>query len=614
MDESKPVWDMADLFPAPDEVRWRKQAEAALKGASFDRLISHSYDRLRIEPLYGLYRDETARPLRQHNGPWAALARLDHPNADQAHVQALRDLDGGAQGLQLVFADAPSAYGFGLSTQARDIAYVVEDVYLDKLPLLLDCGPHYAAVMDAVLAQLRARKLEPKDLSLDAGIDPFGPKATEGETITSADVDAAVNYGLTLLKAGMRGPLFAADGRVAHNAGASEAQELACAISAAVELLRALETKGVALADARALMSFRLSADADEFLSIAKMRALRLFWARIEHACGLQPQPLRLHCETSWRMMTRRDPWVNILRTTLATFSSGLGGADSICVLPFTQALGLPDDFARRLARNTQSILMMEAHLAHVEDPAAGAGGFERLTQDLCQAAWALFQTIEAQGGYSAALNHGAIKDIITPTAQARAKDIAHRRLTLTGTSDFPNIHEKAVDVLMPLPALQQPSSQALYAQRLAEPFEALRDQADDYAQQHQRAPQVFLANFGPVAAFTARTTFAKNFFEAGGIEAISSDGFTDIEALCHAARTTQADLICICSSDALYTSHASELVRGLGALPHRGLYIAGRITEQDKALMQAGVTDFIYGGCDSLAILKHALERITHA
>ena len=232
-------------------------------------------------------------------------------------------------------------------------------------------------------------------------------------------------------------------------------------------------------------------------------------------------EPIRVHAETAWRMMSRRDPWVNLLRETVAVFSAGLGGADSICALPFTQAIGLPDAFARRIARNTQLVLLAESNLAKVADPAAGSGAIEALTSELCQRAWALFQKIEAGGGLPKALAAGAFQQEVRDVAALRAKNIARRKEPLTGVSEFPDIHEKPVSVLVAAPAVALVASApgALAPHRLAEPFEALRDAADAAAARGAPA-KIFLANLGPVAAFTARATFAKNFFEAGGVEA----------------------------------------------------------------------------------------------
>src|SRR5262249_32837404 len=163
----------------------------------------------------------------------------------------------------------------------------------------------------------------------------------------------------------------------------SEAQELAFSLAVALAYLRALEAE-TPLADAARMIFFRLVADADQFLTVAKFRALRKLWARVQEACGLAPRPALVAAEAAWRTMTQRDPWVNMLRATMAVFAAGLGGADSITVLPFTAALGLPDRFARRMARNTQLILLEESNLAKVSDPAAGSGVIEDLTAKLC--------------------------------------------------------------------------------------------------------------------------------------------------------------------------------------------------------------------------------------
>src|SRR5262249_23123456 len=157
-----------------------------------------------------------------------------------------------------------------------------------------------------------------------------------------------------------------------------------------------------------------------EFLTVAKFRALRLLWARVEEACGLAPKPVFVAAETAWRMLTRHDPYVNMLRATIATFSAGLGGANAITLPPHTLALALPDAFARRVARNTQLILLEESNLAKVSDPAAGSGGLEALTRQLCAAAWSLFQEIEKAGGILAALQQGLIQDKVKATRRAR--------------------------------------------------------------------------------------------------------------------------------------------------------------------------------------------------
>jgi len=271
----------------------------------------------------------------------------------------------------------------------------------------------------------------------------------------------------------------------------------------------------------------RLAADADQFLTMAKFRALRLLWARVEAASGLAPRPILIAADTAWRMLTQRDPYVNMLRATMATFSAGLGGADSINVLPHTLALGLPDPFARRAARNTQLVLLEESNLAKVSDPAAGSGGIETLTQQLCEAAWSLFQEIEKAGGVFASLEQNLIQRKVAATRAVREANIARRKEVLTGASEFPNLHEAHVAVLAAKPVALAPYGEAKFKfdalppMRLAAPFERLRDKSDQILKDKGVRPKVFLANLGTPADFTARATFAKSFFETGGIEAV---------------------------------------------------------------------------------------------
>jgi methylmalonyl-CoA mutase len=424
--------------------------------------------------------------------------------------------------------------------------------------------------------------------------------------------------------AGFKGPFAVADGRVVHNAGGSEAQELGFVLAVATAYLRALDASGIALDAARAMIYFRLSADADPFLTIAKFRALRLLWGRVLEACGLRAAAAFVSAETAWRMMTRRDPYVNMLRATVAVFAAALGGADAITVLPFTLARGLPERFARRIARNTQLVLLAESHLAKVMDPTAGAGVIEDLTDQLCGSAWTLFQWIEAGGGAAAVLQQGLIQSQIAAVHEERQAALARRADVLTGTSDFADLDEAAVAVLDVAPIEAPPAPvtlEPLTPIRLAEPFERLRDAADRMLAATGSRPQVFLANLGTAADFAARATFAKNFFEAGGIAAVTNDGFarlapaageTDLAALVAAYKSAGAALVCLCGSDETYGREAVAAAKALTQAGAPPLYYAGRpAQEAEAALAAAGIASFIYAGCNAVAVLQAAQEQI---
>ncbi len=603
-------------FPAATREQWLKLVDGVLKGAPFDkRLLGRTYDGLTIQPLYP--RDAAATPVAARPGAWTIMQRVDHPDPAAANEQALHDLENGATGLTIVCKGSVNANGYGLDSSVETLERVLDGIYLDA-GVAIDFNVS-AATRDAaknVAAIVKKRGIDPATVELRAALNPLGHNAATGTSMRPWSELAPYFADLVkeLADQGFRGPFAVADGRVIHNAGGSEAQELAFALANAVTYLRALEARGVPLDAARRMIYFRLATDADQFLSIAKFRAIRKLWARVEEACGLTPVPAYVAAESAWRMLTRRDPYVNMLRTTLAVFAAGLGGADAITALPFTSAIGLPDPFARRVARNTQLILLEESNLAKVSDPAAGSGGIEDMTAQLSAAAWSQFQEIESAGGAAAALEAGLIQGKVAATRAEREKNIARRRDALTGTSEFPNIHESNVHVLdvAPAPSAKEtPQFAALPRIRLSEPFEQLREASDAALKQTGARPKVFLANLGKLSDFTARTLYARNFFEAGGIEAVSNDGFASRDEMIAAFKASGAKLACLCSADKVYESEAIDAAKALTAAGATQLYLAGRPGEIEAALKAAGVQDFIYVGCDVLATLRAAHDKL---
>jgi methylmalonyl-CoA mutase len=610
----------ADFAPATYD-DWRKLVDGVLKGAPFEKLVGQTYDGLRIDPIYQHAHGAAAIPGRAAAAPWQIMQRIDHPDAAQANAQALHDLENGATGLEIEFAGGPGARGFGVTDAAEEtLARLFDGVMFDAgIAIALNPVLQRENAGIKLAGLIEARGIDPAKVNVRFNYQPLSTMAVRGETpVAWPDMKRQfVEMISGLIGRGFKGPLALADGRPVHDAGGSEAQELAFVLAVAVAYLRALEAGGIALDTARAALSFRLSADADQFLTLAKFRALRPLWARIEQACGLTPKPVFIAAETAWRMLTQRDPYVNMLRATMATFSAGLGGANAITVQPHTLALGLPDPFARRVARNTQLVLLEESNLARVSDPAAGSGGIEALTHQLCEAAWQLFQEIEKAGGVFAALEQNLIQHKIAATRAAREHNIARRKEVLTGATEFPNFHEAHVAVLDARPAALTPSGQArikfdaLSPMRLAAPFEHLRDRSDQFLKDRGARPKVFLANLDTPAEFTARATFAKSFFESGGIEAVDSEGFTGPAALAAAFRASSAALACLCSSDKVYAGQAAAAAKALQAAGAQHIYLAGRPGEQEAALRAAGVNEFIYAGGDALAMLQEAYRQM---
>src|SRR6476469_3442272 len=306
---------LAAEFPAATREQWRKLVESVLKGAPFDKsLVARTYDGLAVEPLYG--RAANARPVtgRAPGTPWSIVQRVDHPEPAAANAEALNDLENGATGLALVFAGAVGAYGYGLPATEEALARALADVHLDAgIGVELDPGPDGRDTAIRLAGLVQRSGIAPSATAIRFGFDPIGAAAAHGGSrLPWSGLAPMFNAGISDLSAqGFRGPFACADGRLVHNAGGSEAQELAYVLAVAVAYLRALEASGGAL-------------DADQFLTIAKFRALRKLWARVEEACGLEPVPPFVTAETAWRMMTKRDPYVNVLRATIAVVAAGL--------------------------------------------------------------------------------------------------------------------------------------------------------------------------------------------------------------------------------------------------------------------------------------------------
>ena len=604
---------VANLFPAYTQADWRRAAEAALNGASVETLVSETADGVRIEPVYPPA--EGPRAIRP-DGPWRVIARLDHPNADEANAQALDDLANGADGLQVVFSGALGAYGFGLRRfDSASLHKAFNGVRFDaganfELDLGPD-GPDQALHFGALIERSGAR---PPDCAVAFGLDPFAT-AARGPFPADWSVQARryVETALPLRSKGFRGPLLVADARPVHAAGGSPAQELAFALAAAIGLLRLFESAGTPLGEARTLIAFRLAADADELATLSKFRALRIAWSHVEEACGLEPRAAHVQAESAWRMMTARDPYVNVMRGAAAAFSAGLGGADSVSVLPHTLAAGLPDSLARRLARNGQLILLRESNLGFVVDPAAGAGAFEALTQALCDQAWRLFQEIEGQGGLPSALANGAFQQQVAVSAAALARNAARLKTPITGVSAHADLAERPVETVAGAPEREAfaPAEGALAPIRLAEPFERLRDLSDGLLQNTGARPKVYLAALGPEAGHRRRVQFMREWLEVGGFEALYEGETTTAEEAVERVRVSGARLVCLCGTDDAFAEQAEAFARAFKASRVKGVALAGRPGGFERAWRAAGVDDFVFVGQNAIATLQGLYRRI---
>ena len=579
------AFSLAGDFPAVDEALWQSLVEQSLRGADFDKKINRfAEDGFGIKGLYpGTLNPSTGASFPDQ--PWAILQEHKVLGGTAANSAILDDLENGVNGLLLDLADGPTALDAALA-----------GVLLDLVRLSFKAPDEKAAVVHQLKSMAEKQQIDFGQLNLSLGADPVTREAVSGvfESSLSAQIKELVEASEQL---GANSHLFDINGAAYHHAGATDGQELAIVLSTAAAYLRAMEKEGLAVSKAANLISMTLAVDAEFFASIAKLRAARLLWSSLISACGLADQsaPAYITARSADRMFTRYDPWVNMLRGTAACFAGAVGGSNAVTIMPYDYCSGENSAFGRRIARNVQSVLMEESSLEKVMDPACGSGFLETFTHSLAEEAWAQFQEIEAAGGIEAVLKTGSLQEKIKAAQRARAKKIATRRKPITGVSEFPNIE----DEVQVFAAARAQDTKALVPCNLAADFEALRDRAQKLGE-----PKVFLATLGDLAAYTPRATFAKNFFEAGGIRSISGGEFKD----------SAASIAVICGTDQAYQEgaikRAQELLDG-GAMK---VFLAGAPGERQADYEKAGIHGFIHLGVDVPGILAPLLDEMEKA
>ena len=477
----------------------------------------------------------------------------------------------------------------------------LEGVYLELAPVMLDAGVHFRSVAEALTGLIAGADDSTRALmSIDLGADPLTAPLS-GRPAPDVDEVASVATGIDC-GSGVRA--ITVDGPAFHGLGANASWELSGVLAVATDYLRLLTGSGSAVADAFGQISFRLVADDDQFMTIAKCRAARQLWGRVAEVLG-HPEcgALRVHAVTSPAMMTQRDPWVNMLRTTVATFGAGVGGADTVTVLPFDTAIpggfpGVSPDFARRIARNSQLLLLEESHIGRVLDPAGGSWYVENLTETLAAQSWKQFQDIEAHGGFRQAHDHLTAQ--IARVRDRRADDIAHRRIAITGVNEFPNLGE---------PDPRQ-IAEDFEGVRYAATFERLRDRADTYRTRTGARPRVLLLPLGPLAENNVRATFAANVLASGGIEAVNP-GTVEQSGIEGAVRSSGTAIAVICGADSRYRAELAAVIPAVRGAGIEHVYLAGPESSTSRLPADTRPDGHLSTGIDAVAALTLMLDRL---
>lgn len=557
----------------------RRLGDDAPDGEVWDVLAGTTLDGLRVPPLGTpeLVADLPApvRPPARDAG-WDVRAWLADADPARGNAALLTDLENGATSLLV-------QVGAG-GTAAVDLPRLLDGVLLDVAAVVLD-APGDPLGAARALAEVAAAVQAPLAAGTNLGVDPVAARVRglAPEQSREADEEALREAAALARELGCRA--FVVDGTALHDLGASDVQEVGYALAVAAHLLRTLEGAGIGVDEAAGMVEFRLAVTDQQFVTIAKLRAVRRLWARVLELSGasVDRRQMVLHALTSRPMMTRYDPWVNQLRTCVAAFAAGVGGADAVTVLPFDSRLGVPDAFGRRIARNTSTLLVEESHVARVADPAGGAFAVEKLTDDLAVAAWEELGRLEAAGGVHAALEDGSLRARVADVVAERDRRVATRQQPLTGTSEFPHLGET-------LPEREPYADGAYVVRPYAEPFEQLRDEP--------AAAPVFLATMGSVAAHTARATFARNLLAAGGVDVVDRGAHDDVDAVL--ADYTGPDggqrVVCLVGPDKAYDAWGADLAAALREAGATRVVVAGKAQDwaDDSCAMGVDALDFL--------------------
>jgi methylmalonyl-CoA mutase len=589
--ETEPIAVPLDSGDAHTQADWEHLAAGVLRKSGrlgegdtddlvWSKLTRTTLDGIPITPLGtpALVEELTTSGRPDRVGEWDVRGYFADPEAKATATDVLLDLDNGVTSVWL-------EVGAG-GVAVDDLSAALNGVLLDVAPVVLDASDPVAAA--AAFAQLAAGTTLAEGTNL--GADPLGALARPGaaeidvDAVVASVADTASDLGCLAL---------VVDGTAVHDLGASDAQELGWSLAVGAAYLRSLVAAGYSVEDAAGLIEFRYAATDEQFPTIAKLRAARRLWARVLELSGVEAdgRRQRQHVVTSRPMMSKYDPWVNMLRTCVASFSAGVGGADSVTVLPFDAHLGLPDVFSRRIARNTSALLIHESHLARVGDPAGGAFAIEKLTDDLAIAGWEEFSTIEAAGGARATLADGSLAARIEKVVVDRERQIALRKRPLTGLTEFPNLGET-------LPQRRPYAAGARVVRPWGHAFEELRDNPSG---------TVFLATMGTVAAHTARATFASNLLAAGGIATVNSGRNDDVEAVLTAYRGPDGGqpVVCLTGNDKAYAAWGADLVAALRDAGAQWVILAG------KPIEGLAVDDTCAMGVDALDFLNRTREKL---
>jgi methylmalonyl-CoA mutase len=697
-------FSLQNEFPETSYDEWKQLTEKDLEGIPSGRLKTKTYDGIHLNFMY-TQQDIQNLPQTKNKPGYKNFLRGTKTNGylDNSWLiaqeipytfpkdlnKALRfDLEKGQNSINIILNSASQKFidlndvsekeieQTGIYLQnVDDLLKVFEKIDITKYPLFVKTG--YSNLNFLLLFTGYARKkaidlnkisgafeADPYDFAITQGVLPISFKSVFDEM---ANVTKWINKNIPNLKT------IGVSGLHYHNSGANAVQELAFSFATAVDYIRQMLERGLKIDEVATKIRFTFGIGSLYFLEVAKFRAARILWAKIIEAFkgNEESQKINIHAHTSFYNQTVFDPYVNMLRTTTEAFSAVIGGVDSLHTNFFDEAIRTPDNFSRRIARNTQIILSEESHMNQIIDPAGGSYYVESLTNEVATMTWKMFREIENKGGMFKALEEGYPQDLTENSANEKKTNFNKRKDVLVGTNSYANIKEnkletdsadikikllnstkefrenrnkdefknaliefqntnnfdelieKGTNAVLKSATIgelfnakrgndrSKISIKTLKVHRIAESFEELRNASVEYKHKKGHLPKVFLLPMGPLSQNKARADFSKSFFEIGGFDVILKQRFQTVEEAIDTAIKSESKIFVICSTDETYPELVPPITKGIkGKRKDVLIVLAGYPKNIIEQLKKDGIDEFIYLGADVYQTLKNIMIK----
>jgi methylmalonyl-CoA mutase len=575
-------------FPIQTLANWKVSIEEILKGKSIDSLKTNTYENIQLKPLY-TREDLEGREIEQYPGSLdgrrgASPLGLANEQWKVAQTIYSKDPKELKQRLFSSFQKGQTAISFKPNQKLiSQLSELLDSIYT-KYPFAINAEEF----QDDMLATLFTLKAQYEIKGFIAK-DPISLYAKTGNTI-EVDKQAYDRWCHSILQASTTLPkvrTIMIHTTTYHNGGANAVQELAIAMASAVNHIEELKKRGMTVKEIFSKIVFHFSIGSQFFMEVAKLRAARVLWSKMGEAYEVnQGVEMVISAETSHYTKTAYDPYVNLLRSGNEAFAAVLGGIQYLHVSPYNSLEGDDTEFSDRIARNTQLILMEEAHLNKVIDPVGGSWYIESITNKLIERAWALFLDIEANGGMVEALNSNFIQNQIEAVNQKRKEDIFTRKQIMVGVNQYVNLADKPLRVQdQTLNSNGSPSQFKLIKnERLAMPFERLREKAKQLASNEQ-SPNVGIVCLGDLKEYKPRADFIEGFLAPGGIGVEKSSGVDSVEKALAFILSTKKNLYFLCGTDQVYENIGLLVAQKLKEIhPSIQLFLVGLCEETIQA------------------------------